>query len=213
MHEVPYVLKKTVTIIVVGDSFEANALRAVLENFNFRVTVHWVGSRKELLMLLDGTISIADELILLSCHGIEKGIEVPGEEPLGPQELGQVAKVPNKTVINLGCKTGSPDFQQAFKQAGAAHYIAPDDYPEGSAAMVFAVNLFYFIKVGRSLQEAVMQASSTDEEAGQFKLVWLLSSHRIHLSQNTLNNPCHRLLCNLNKCFVWISRANIEFTV
>jgi len=169
-HEIPYVPKKAIVIVVVGDSFEANALRAVLENFNYIVTVHWVGSRKEFLMLLGGDIPINDEIIVLSCHGIEQGIEIPGEEPVGPQEISEVAKLPNKTIVNLGCKTGGAAFQEAFIQAGAAHYIAPDDYPEGSAAMAFAVNVFYFLKTGKSLHEAVAQASGMDDETGQFKL-------------------------------------------
>ena|ERR1700756_5926727 len=96
-HEVPYVPKKAVTIVVVGDSFEANALRAVLENFNYRVAMHWVGSRKEFLMLLDGRIPISDEMIVLSCHGIEQGIDVPGEQPVGPRKLVQL----------LSCQTRS----------------------------------------------------------------------------------------------------------
>lgn len=169
-NEVPYVPKQAVTIVVVGDSFEASALRAVLENFNYRVTTHWVGSRKEFLMLLDGRIPINDEMIVLSCHGIEQGIDVPGKEPVSPQEIGEVAKLPNKTIINLGCKTGGTAFREAFKRAGVTQYVAPDDYPEGSAAMVFAANLFYFLKTGKSLKEAVAQASSMDDETGQFKL-------------------------------------------
>lgn len=170
-HEVPYVPKKSITIVVVGDSFEASALRAVLENFNYRVTVHWVGSRKEFLMLLDGRIPINDDIVVLSCHGIDQGIDIPGEEPVGPQEISEVAKLPNKTIINLGCKTGDTAFQEAFKQAGAAHYIAPGDYPEGSAAMVFAVSLFYLLKAGRSFHDAVAQAASMDNETEQFKLI------------------------------------------
>ncbi len=154
-HEVPYVPKQVVTIVVVGDSFEASALRAVLESFNYRVTIHWVGSRKEFLMLLGGRIPINDEIVVFSCHGIEQGIDVPGEEPVSPQEIGEVAKLPNKTIVNLGCKTGGAAFREAFEQAGATHYIAPDDYPEGSAAMIFAANVFYFLGAGKSLDEAV----------------------------------------------------------
>lgn len=168
---VPYIPKKAITIIVIGASFEAGALRQVLENFNYRVTVHWTGSRKECLMLLGGDIPVSDDLVILSCHGIESGIDVPGEEAIGPQDIGKTAKLQGKTILNLGCKTGSPSFREAFRQAGVAHYVAPDDYPEASAVMIFAVNLFYRLSTGESLHEAVEQASSLSDEVGQFKLV------------------------------------------
>lgn len=168
-YEVPYVPKDTVTIVVVGDSAEAIAFRASLEAMNYKVVLHHASSRKELLEVLSGNIP-TDEKVILSCHGIEEGIYVPDEEPLGAKELGGIAKLTGKTFINLGCHTGSPEFQAAFKKAGVVHYIAPVDYPEGAATLVFAINLFYHLK-NVPLKNAVAQASQLDDETKQFQLL------------------------------------------
>jgi hypothetical protein len=170
-HDVPFLAKEDVTIISVSDVIEATAIRTLLEGFNYRVTVHWVGSRKELLMLLDGSIG-TDGTIVLSCHGVDAGIYVPGEAPLGAEEVQEVSRLEGKTVISLGCLTGSPAFATAFKTAGVAHYAAPTDSPEGRAALNFASNLFFLLAAGRSVEDAVSRAAMFDPETAQFELLF-----------------------------------------
>ena len=168
-HEVPYVPKKTATIIAIDD-WSATALRATLEVYNYRVTTHWVGSRKELTMLLDGSLPLEDELIILACHGDEQGIVIPGEPQLGSQELGSIAKLQDKTVLSLGCMTGTPAFRDAFVKAGARAYVAPTDYPDASSALVFAAVFCYELSKGTSVSEATKKAAGTDDETGMFVL-------------------------------------------
>jgi hypothetical protein len=168
-HEIPYVPKKTATIVAVDD-WSATALRATLEVYNYRVTTHWVGSRKELVMLLDGSLPLEDEFIILACHGDEQSIVIPGETQLTPQELGSVAKLQDKIVLSLGCKTGSPAFREAFVEAGARAYVAPTDYPDGSSALVFAAVFCYELSKGTSVSEATKKAASLDNETGMFGL-------------------------------------------
>jgi hypothetical protein len=169
-HDVPFLAKEDVTVVSVGDVLEATAIRTLLEGFNYRVTVHWVGSRKELLMLLAGSIR-TDDTIVLSCHGGDAGIHVPDEAPLSAVELQEVARLEGKTVISLGCLTGSAAFAAAFKTAGVAHYVAPTDYPEGRAALNFASNLFFLLAARRSVQDAVHRAATFDPETTQFELL------------------------------------------
>ena len=168
-HEVPYVPKKTATIIAVDDP-SATALRAMLEIYNYRVTTHWIGSRTELVMLLDGSLPLEDEFVILACHGDEQGIVVPGEPHLTAQDVAERAKLQDKTVLSLGCKTGAPDFRQAFQRAGTDAYVAPSDYPDGNTALVFAAVFCYELSKGTNVAEAIQKAASVDDETAMFKL-------------------------------------------
>lgn len=168
-HEVPLVPKENVTVLSIGDSLEAVAVRSILESYNYRVTVHWIGSRKELIEILKGSIE-TDQTIVLSCHGTEEGIVVPGEPVLGAKDVTDVASLQGKTIVNLGCLTGSPAFAEAFKKAGTKAYIAPVDYPEGRAAIGFIANLFLLLASKHPLDEAVRRAAAFDAETKQFKL-------------------------------------------
>lgn len=162
--------KRTVTIVDVDDTLESAALRAVLENLNYRVTVHWTGSRKELLKIVGGEIE-TDEMVIVSCHGKPDGIQVPDEAPLSPEELGASGRLDGKTVISTGCVTGTPAFAEAFKKAGADHYVAPVDYPDGSAALAFVTNLFLLLSYDTDLAEAVQRAADFHDEMKQFRLL------------------------------------------
>lgn len=167
-YVVPYVPKEDITIVSVGDALEAITVRALLESYNYRVTMHWIGSRKELLEVLAGNIEIY-QICVLSCHGIKEGIIVPDEPSVGANEIAQTAKLTGKTIINLGCLTGSKDFVQAFKDSGAKSYIAPVEYPESRAAINFVSNLFVLLAANTGLSEAVQRAAAFDKETEQFK--------------------------------------------
>lgn len=58
---IPYVPKRSLTIVAVGDVLEATAVRATLEGFNYRPTTHWVGSRAALLLAIP-----TDDTLVLS---------------------------------------------------------------------------------------------------------------------------------------------------
>ena len=168
-HDVPLVLKKPITIVSISDVLEAIALRTLLEGFDYRVTVHWVGSRRELLEILAGNIE-TDVTVILSCHGTDGGIYMPDERPLPPEEVADTARLADTVVVNLGCLTGSEAFAEAFRAAGVAHYVAPTDYPDGRAALNFASNLFFLLAAQVSMQDAVKRAANFDPETAQFEL-------------------------------------------
>lgn len=168
-HEVPFVEKKDVSLVVIDSSLEATAIRDVLEAFNYRVTTHWVGSRKELIEILSGNIETSNTVIL-SCHGIEEGIYTPDEDPLTTEEIARTAKLAGKTVVNLGCLTGKSTYQEAFTNAGVTNYIGPSDYPSGNATLLYVITLFYGLSVGESLADAHGHARTTSEDGEQFVL-------------------------------------------
>ena len=154
---IPYVEKQDLTIIAIADALEATAVRAMLEGLNYRTTTHWVGSRAEFLKLLAGEIP-TDETVVLSCHGDEAGILVPDEPAVTASDIRDHATLPGKTVLNLGCLTAA--LAPAFQTAGTTHYIAPTDYPDGTAALTFTTNLFFLRAHGIPLAEAVLRAAS-----------------------------------------------------
>lgn len=171
--EVPLVLKDTVSIVAIGDTgLEPMALRTMLEAFNFRVDIHWVGSRKEAVEILRGSIPTFFPYIILSCHGDPTNggcILVPDEPPLTIADLASIVHLPERVVLNLGCATGTEAFAAAFFKGGCVAYIAPADYVEGNAAIFFAIHLFYFLAQKKSLREAV-ELSRAHDECGLFRL-------------------------------------------
>ncbi|GAA1579175.1 hypothetical protein [Kribbella karoonensis] len=164
---IPYVAKPNLTIIAIGDVLEATAVRAALEGFNYRTTTHWVGSRAELVKLLSGDLP-TDDTVVLSCHGDERGILVPEEAPITAVDLHTHAQFDGKTIVNLGCDTGR--LAPAFHAAGARHYVAPTDSPEGTAALAFVTNLFFLRTCDIPLPEAVQRAAAFHPECEQFQL-------------------------------------------
>lgn len=164
---IPYVEKQNLTVIAIADALEATAIRATLEGLNYRTTTHWVGSRAELLKLLAGEIP-TDETVVFSCHGDEAGILVPDEPAITASDIRSHAVLAGKTVLNLGCLTGA--LAPAFHAAGTTHYIAPTDYPDGTAALAFTTNLFFLRTHGIPLAEAVRRAASFHPSCGQFVL-------------------------------------------
>jgi hypothetical protein len=118
-------------------------------------------------MLLAGEIP-TDDTIVLSCHGDERGILVPEEPPVTQEDIRAHAHLPHKTVVNLGCLTGA--LAAAFRAAGTAAYIAPTDYPDGTAALAFVLNLFFLTSYNIPLPQAVHQAATLHPECEQFTL-------------------------------------------
>jgi hypothetical protein len=167
--EIPYVPKRNVTLIAIADPLEATAVRAVLEGLNYRTTSHWVGSRAEAIKLLTGEIP-TDQVVIVSCHGDEHGILLPDEDPITPGDVRDHACLEGKTVVNLGCCTGSDDLSAAFRAAGTTSYVAPVDSPDGAAALAFVSNLFFLHTYGVPLDEAVRRAAGFHPECEQFRL-------------------------------------------
>jgi len=166
----PLIHQEPLSLVVVSYSdLEAIALRSILEYFNYRVEIHWIGSRPQFLEVLQGNIPTF-HYIVLSCHGDETGILVPGQESVSSENLSQSVKLPGKIVLGLGCLTGTKPIANAFLKGGCEAYIAPTDFIEGNAALLFAIHLFYFLADKRTLGEAVDLSQQHDDQCALFKL-------------------------------------------
>lgn len=165
----PVVRQLPVSLIVANNAeLEAIALRSVLEVFNCRVEIHWVGSRGQFLDILKNIIPTTN-LVILSCHGDAGGmLLMPYEPAVGDAELAAAIQLPGRVVLSLGCRTGTPEIAEAFIAGGCHAYIAPTEDIEGNTALLFAIHLFYALAAHRPLEEAVVEAQAYDTESRQF---------------------------------------------
>jgi hypothetical protein len=109
--------------------------------------------------------------VILACHGEPDGILVRDEPAVRPPDIQHRASLQGKTLVSLGCLTGSPSFVEAFKAAGVTHYIAPIDYPDGRAATAFVSSLFFLLATGMDVPQAVAHTSAFHQDLNQFRLL------------------------------------------
>lgn len=162
---------------------ETQAVRASLEYFGARVFTYWVGRPHDLISVLTGEDLYPDtDMILLNFHGddgklimpeLDESIYEDGEPhgDFGPDEIKQFAMLNGKTVIANGCTLGEPATAKAFMDSGCRAYIGPDDYPDGSMALMFVIRFFYeMIHHKKDIKEAFDLARSVDEEMSMYRL-------------------------------------------
>lgn len=172
---------KNVIIAVIGNTgSEAEALRQSLEAFGYFVAVKYIGRPNDFVSVLKGELIFDPDCLILSCHGDEGKIIMPllGENVYEPNEprgnmsasdIDNYLKLQDKLILSLGCTTGEVAIAEAFAKQNI--YIAPNDYIEGSAALYFAISLFYELsKDGAQLEEAFKVARGKDSETELFQL-------------------------------------------
>jgi hypothetical protein len=171
----------SVEILFIADELEALALRGVLEYWGVRVNIHFVATANQLIQVLDGSLSLAETIILM-CHGVEAGLYLPELAPefaaqqryqraISAANFREFLRLPDKVVINTGCSLGTPDYAAAFLEGGCRVYIGADGDPEGNAALFYALHLFYaHYCQGQPLTDAHAAASRHDPDTGMFKL-------------------------------------------
>ncbi|MGY3189793.1 delta-aminolevulinic acid dehydratase [Lysinibacillus sp. TE18511] len=163
---------------------EAHALRSTLEYFGARVTVHWIGRPNDLIDLLSG--EDRDEKIdylILNFHGDEGrlcmnelGEDVyernePRGEFFGPEEVMRYSKLNDIKVIAAGCTLGVEQLASAFLKSGCHSYIAPNDYIDGNANLMFLIRFMYeIINNNKTQQEAFDIAKPLDEDTSMYQL-------------------------------------------
>jgi hypothetical protein len=88
-----------------------------------------------------------------------------------PENLQEFLRLPDKVVVNTGCTTGHAWFADVFHAAGCQSYIGSAGYPDGDAALFYALHFFYELHpCGKSLNEAHDLARSHNDETSLFTL-------------------------------------------
>ncbi|MDW5313386.1 hypothetical protein [Rhizobium sp. PL01] len=150
-------------------------IRSILESLGAAVLLHLPGTPGDFLKCLRRDQN-DPEYIVLSGHGDENGF-VLGEfiaeidtrslvdGSLPASALVSEIRLPAKTVISTACMTGTEAFGQAFLAGGAHAYLAPSEFPDGSAVPLFLHGLFYeLLQRGKPLKEAIENAKTFDPD-------------------------------------------------
>lgn len=161
---------------------ETQAIRSTLEYFGARVFTYWVGRPDDFISVLTGEDIYPDtDMILLNFHGddgkfimpeLDESVYEEGEPhgDFGPDEIKRFAALHDKIVIANGCTLGDPATAKAFVDAGCQAFIGPDDYPDGSMALMFVIRLFYeMIHHKKDIKVAFQLAQSVDEEMSMYR--------------------------------------------
>ena len=158
---------------------DGGVLRDVLERFGVRVSRTAIGQARHLVDALKDAERAP--YVLIACHGDERGIIIPPlaeeyerfqpfYERFGPAEVRRFARFDGSVVIATGCDTGSEPLAEAFLDAGAAAYLAPDGGLFGYASVFAPIFLFYELTEGRALEQAVERLQRHDAELAMWKL-------------------------------------------
>lgn len=167
-----------VLIAVIGNTGnEPEALRQVLESFGCLVLTKYIGRPNNFISVLNGAIPFDPDFVILSCHGQDGEIIMPvlgdfvytEDEPRGnfsPSEISQHLHLTEKVIISTGCTTGTSELAATFSKCNV--YIAPDNYVEGNAVLLFVVDFFYQIVQKKcSIYDAWNHARALDAETSQ----------------------------------------------
>lgn len=168
-----------VDLVDIDDS-SSRPIRDALEEFGIRVHYHPIGQPRHIVAALGSTRPVAP-FVILGCHGDEGRILLPelGEpvasaQPfnglMGPDEVRRHLRLAGSFVVSLGCETGSPELAEAFLDAGAAGYFAPQEAPDGHAAFLVAVLFFYGLTGGKTVAEAAQRARGYDGATSMWRL-------------------------------------------
>lgn len=157
------------------------AIRAVVEDAAFAaVHMHLIGTPNDLIHILNTSTDYG--LILLCCHGKDGNIAMPefadfvqAEQlitgDMTPEDVRKNLKLTGQKVFSMGCSTGFPEMAEAFLDVGCEWYIAPDDYPEGSAGIIFAINLLYnYLCCEQSIENAIDNSKNDYDSSRFYKL-------------------------------------------
>lgn len=157
---------------------EPEALRQVLESFGCLVLTKYIGRPNDFISVLGEADYFEPDVIVLSGHGKDGKIIMPVldcsvytiDEPrcdFSSAEINEYLKLKDKTIISTCCTTGTTDLASAFSRENT--YIAPTDYIEGNAVLLFMVDLFYqILQRNMSVEDACNHARSLDEETALF---------------------------------------------
>jgi hypothetical protein len=178
----PHLFRTSVDVAAIGAvGGEPYALQLALNEFRADTRLLNVGCASHLVSVLDGSASRAGCLVLC-CHGDERGIlldelsaDVAREQPfldaLTPSLAHQHVNLPGRTVISVGCCTGSRGLPEAFLAGGCRAYVGPTGYPDAEDTLMFAVALSYGLLARREkLEVAVERGRSVGRDAAMFKL-------------------------------------------
>lgn len=159
----------------------AVAIRGVLEFYGLQVTLVWLNTKTDAIDFFAGQGPKTDYTILCA-HGIgqERRIwlavvdKVPGTEymykdvefNLTPENIGELIKNAEGTLISTACDSGSQAFATAFLNSGYRAFIGPRVAEDLSSAVIFICGFFiHLLAHERDVHKAVYTPREAVERA------------------------------------------------
>lgn len=168
-------------LIVVGDhcTLEALSLRNTLEYFGYGVQLRYIGRPHDFINILSSGSRV--DFLVICNHGLDGGFVMPelaedvyfSEEPRGliqSNHLKNQVKLQGEIVLSTACGVGYEAMSAVFLEGGARAFIAPGDYVEGNAGLIFMLHYFYWYVNENSSDQAFKSAASVDKETALFRL-------------------------------------------
>jgi len=167
----------------------AMPIRAMLELYHLYVHMYYCCQKRNVLDVLAGKIPDADYVVLvgggwkdpregsyLVFHDLVE--EVDGEWrgldlKLHPDDIRKTVKLQGRTVVSVGCKTGSEALAEAFLDSGCRAYIGPTEEIDEDCTTMFVCAFFHYLTVeGRDRlgeREAVERARPMDSQTASYR--------------------------------------------
>ncbi|MGI4776304.1 MAG: hypothetical protein ACRYE9_05265 [Janthinobacterium lividum] len=173
--------QEKIDIIELDCRNEANAMRSILENFNFQVRIHYIGNVQHLISIMKEP-NYLHRIAIISCHGSNEGLLLPDLAPdieqkmpfhklITPENFDSFLSLNKQLIINTGCCLGNTNFARTFINKGATAYIGSTNYTEANSATLFVINfLYHYLCKKKALSKSHALAANIDEETRLFKL-------------------------------------------
>lgn len=168
-------------LIMVGDqcTLEALSIRNTLEYFGYKVQVRYIGRPHDFMNILSMENKV--DFLLICNHGQDGGFVMPdlgedvyqSDEPRGLIQISDLTnqvKLKDAIVLSTACGVGYELMSKVFLDGGARAFIAPGDYVEGSAGLLFVLQYFYMYLLENNSDRAFKSAASVDNETALFRL-------------------------------------------
>lgn len=169
-----------VHIIEIETCLESHALRYAAECWGAFVTVTWVGNSAQVVEFLSNKPE--QNIIVISGHGDERGLllpelveeiksEYPYHDVISPDDFAEFLNLDGNTVVNASCMCGVHSMADVFLAGGAQYYIAPNNYPQGNASLMYLLNFIYeYMQNEHSVEIAHQISSEHADDRRQFTL-------------------------------------------
>jgi len=164
------------TLVGLGDTGEAQLLRALLEHLGLKICLNLPGKPSDFFSGFS-FYGQPPDAVILSAHGDEEGIifpqmaegvdtlTLPGDR-ITPSLIAERLELPAVPIVSTACSSGTAAFVQAFFTAGASAYIAPEGDPEGVGIPLFLHMLFHQLCTGSPHLETAFAAANNLLPAG-----------------------------------------------
>ncbi len=164
-----------VKILDIGSSLEAIAIRSVLESFNIKVEISFIGRPNQFIQEINDS---SNKYIIICGHGEKNKFLMPiladdiyeKDEPIHitSEVVNEKISISNKVIISTCCATGTKELANAFTSKGNL-YVAPTDYIDGNAALFFVIKLLYeHMVLNKSIDVSFALAKENDNETKLF---------------------------------------------